>query len=199
MATRLTGLTNGRGLGRPVAAVRSWSRLRQAVVGGIALLAILAACSSTSTYPLDYYTAMHYQHSFRTLEPPRFQSPDSAVPVQGRAPAYTSAEILQLENPVPADEASLARGQELYSVNCLVCHGEGGNGDGPMAQRLRDNGARSPAVLTADRLVGVEDNYFYNTMTNGLPPYMPSFANLIEGEDMWSLINYIRDLQAAAQ
>lgn len=197
MATRLTGMTRWRSLGRPVGMVRSWSRLRQAVVGAVMLLAILAACSSTNTYPIDFYSAMHYQHSYRTLEPPRFQSPDSAVPIEGRSPIYTSAEIFELENPIPADEASIARGQVLYNVNCAVCHGETGNGDGPMAQRLVDNGARPPAVLTADRLVDVEDNYFYNTMTNGLPPYMPAFANLLQGDQMWDLINYIRELQGA--
>jgi mono/diheme cytochrome c family protein len=198
MATRLTGLTSGLGASRPVAMVRSWSRLRRAVVGGVALLAILAACSSTNTYPIDYYTGMHYQHSYKTLEPPRFQAPESAVPIQGRAPVYTAAQILELENPIPADAASVARGQQLFDVNCAVCHGEGGNGDGPMAQYLLDNGARPPAVLTADRLVGVEDNYFYNTMTNGLPPFMPPFRDLLEGHEMWDLINYIRELQGAS-
>ena len=203
MATRLTGLTRGRGLGRTAAtllsAPRAWSRRRQALVGGVALLAILAACSSTNTYPIDYYSAMHYQHSYKTLEPPRFQAPESAVPVQGRAPVYSAAEILALENPIPADEASVARGQQLFNVNCAVCHGEGGNGDGEMTTYLTQNGARPPAVLTADRLVGVEDNFFYNTMTNGLPPFMPAFGDLIVGEDMWHLVNYIRTLQAAAQ
>jgi mono/diheme cytochrome c family protein len=199
MATRLTGLTRGRDLGRPIAAVRAWSRLRKFALGGVALLAILAACESTNTYPVDIYTGMHYQHSYRTLEPPRFLGPEEAVPISGRAPSYTSAEILQLENPTPADAASIERGGKLFTVNCVECHGEGGNGDGVMAKYFVDNGARPPAVLTADRLVQVEDNYFYNTLTNGLPPYMPSFANLLEGNEIWDLVNYIRTLQAAAR
>ncbi len=199
MATRLTGFKSGRAVSRPFAAVlgipRAWSRRKQALFGGLFLVALLAACSSTNTYPLDYYTGMHYQHSFKTLEPPRFLSPEGSVPVDGRAPAYTSAQILELQNPTPADEASLAAGLQIYNVNCAVCHGEGGNGDGPMAEFLAQNGARPPAVLTADRLVGVEDNHFYNVVTNGLPPFMPAFGDLIEGEQIWNLVNYIRQLQ----
>lgn len=202
MATRLTGLTSGHGLGRTGATVlgtiRSWTRVKKAVFGGVLLLMVLAACSSTSTYPIDFFTAMHYQHSFRTLEPPRFLSPEGAVPVDGRSPLLTTEQILQLQNPVAADEASVAIGQEVYDVNCAVCHGEGGNGDGPMAQILVDNGARPPADLTAERLVTVEDNHFYNVVTNGLPPFMPAFGNLIPGENIWHLVNYIRELQGGS-
>ena len=197
MATRLTGFKSRLGTTRPIAAVGSWSRLRRSIFGGILLLGVLAACSSTTTYPIDYFSAMHYQHSYRTLEPPRFMAPEGAVPVQGRAPQYSSAQILELENPIPADEASIAMGQQLFNVNCAVCHGEGGNGDGLMAPFLESQDARPPADLTDNRLVNVEDNYFYNTMTNGLPPFMPAFGDLIEGQQMWHIVNYIRTLQGA--
>lgn len=202
MATRLTGLRSEHGLGRTGATVlgtvRSWTRVKKAVFGGVLLLMVLAACSSTTTYPIDFFSAMHYQHSFRTLEPPRFLSPEGAVPQQGRAPSFTTEQILQLQNPVEADEASIAIGQQVYDVNCAVCHGGDGNGNGPMAEYLVNNEARPPADLTAERLVNVEDNHFYNVVTNGLPPYMPAFGNLIQGENIWHLVNYIRELQGGA-
>lgn len=195
MASRLTGMTNAYGPRRIVAGLRSWTRRRQAVVGAVFLLAILAACSSTNTYPIDIFTAMHYQQSFRTLEPPRFQSPEGAVPIQGRSPVYTTEQILQLQNPIPADEASVSRGQQLYDVNCAVCHGDQGGGDGPMAPILVDNGANPPADLTAEVYRNVEDNFFFNVLVNGRPPWMPAFNHLLEGDAMWDLTNYIRSLQ----
>ena len=198
MASRLTGMTREYGPRRIVAAVRSLSRGRQAVVGAVFLLAILAACSQTNTYPVDLFSAMHYQESYGTLEPPRFQAPEGAVPIQGRAPSYTTEQILQLQNPIPADEASVARGQQLYNVNCAACHGDQGLGNGPASGFLINGGARPPADLTADRMQQVEDNHFYNVMTNGLAPWMPAFPNLLTGYEMWDLINYIRALQGGA-
>ena len=198
MASRLTRMTKDYGPRRIVAVARSWSRRRQAVVGAVFLMAILAACSSTNTYPIDLFSGMHYQESYRTLEPPRFLAPEGAVPVEGRAPSYTTEQILQLQNPIPADEASIVRGQRLYDVNCSACHGELGIGDGLAAPFLVNGGARPPADLTADRMRQVEDNHFYNVMTNGLAPWMPAYPNLLEGEEMWDLINYIRTLQGGA-
>ncbi len=161
------------------------------------MLGILAACSSTNTYPIDYFAEMHYQESYRTYEPPRFMAPESAVPVEGRAPAYTNEELAQLENPVEADEASVSFGQNVFNTNCQACHGEQGNGDGPMAAQFETYGARLPADLTSERLVGVPDSYLYTVVTNGLPPFMPPFGDLIPGDEIWHLINYIRELQGA--
>ncbi|MEZ4521806.1 MAG: cytochrome c [Thermomicrobiales bacterium] len=192
MATRLTGLTRGRGLGRPVAAVRSWPLWKQAALGAVFLLAVLAACSSTNTYPIDVYSAMHYQKSYRTLEPPRFGAPQGAVPVQGRVPLYNSQELGQLENPIPRTEESVAIGEQVFNVNCVVCHGEAGQGDGPMAPQLETYGGNPPANLARQELHGVADNYFYSVVTNGLGQWMPAFGDLIPGEQRWHLINYIR-------
>ena len=197
MASRFAGIDMRDAVGGRIAGVRAWSRRRTALIGGaVVLLGVLAACSSTNTYPIDYFSEMHYQVSYKSLEPPRFGSVEGAVPVNGRAPKYTTEQILQLENPVPADDASIARGQEIFNVNCAVCHGELGNGQGVMVQYFEANGApRLPRDLTADEMVQRPDNQYYNTVTNGLPPLMPSFGNLIPGEDIWDLINYIRTLQ----
>ncbi|CAN5742223.1 hypothetical protein BH23CHL2_BH23CHL2_13640 [soil metagenome] len=197
MAARITGLTKGVGPSRFLAVVRSWSKQRRAVVGAVSLLVVLAACSSTGTYPVDLFSAMHYQHSYRTLEPPRFLAPEGAVPVDGRAPRYSASEITELENPATADEASIALGQQVYQVNCAVCHGETGDGNGLMSGYLTSSGANPPADLTAERLEQVPDNHIYNVVVNGLGQWMPAFGELIPGEQIWHLTNYIRSLQAA--
>ncbi len=196
MSTRITGFNGRFGVRRRVATVRSWSRRRRYALGSaIVLLGVLAACSSSGTYPVDIFSEMHYSEAYRSFEPPRFLSPEGAVPVTGRGPAFAPEELGQLENPVDADEASTARGQVLFNTNCVVCHGAQGNGDGLMAPQFETYGARPPADLTAERLQDVPDSYIYSVIYNGLGQYMPPFRNLIDGDAIWDLVNYVRSLQ----
>ena len=67
--------------------------------------------------------------------------PQYSVPVSGtEAPAFWVSHVAGipqldslsvLPNPVPADERSLANGRKYYQINCAVCHGEAGMGNGP--------------------------------------------------------------------
>ena len=43
-----------------------------------------------------------------------------------------------LENPIPATPESVAFGQYLYEINCMVCHGPEGRGDGPVGRAAGD-------------------------------------------------------------
>lgn len=170
-------------------------RFYGAAFGAVFLLAIVAACDSTNTYPIDFFSEMHYQKSYRTLEPPRFGSPDTLVPVDGRMPQYAQGELVNIENPTEADEASLAQGQQLYTENCAMCHGDTGAGDGSMSTYFESSIGRPPANLLDQRLVDQPDGYLHSVVTYGLGEFMPAFGNLIPGEDIWHLVNYIRVLQ----
>jgi len=44
----------------------------------------------------------------------------------------------EAEQPPAADSQNVARGHETYLVYCAMCHGEWGEGDGPLAGQLRD-------------------------------------------------------------
>ena len=49
-------------------------------------------------------------------------------------------------NPVPADEASIARGAQIFEQHCLMCHGMDGKGNGTVAAFLVK---KKPADLTS--------------------------------------------------
>ena len=70
----------------------------------------------------------------------RFPVPTQSIPIEG--PAYI-ANLGAPKNPVPADQTSLARGAELFQINCSVCHGLGGKGDGTVATFLQNKPADS--------------------------------------------------------
>jgi mono/diheme cytochrome c family protein len=89
---------------------------------------VVAACDSTATYPIDFFSEMHYQKSWHAQEPPRPDAPAGIVPITGGAvPNYTMDEAKAIPNPVPVNAQSQQLGQQLFAVNCQVCHGPNGD------------------------------------------------------------------------
>src|SRR5581483_6388249 len=70
-----------------------------------------------------------------------------------------------LRDPILPDQASLARGKQIYDANCAVCHGDTGRGDGPLAATLRP----PPADLRVHMAAGHTDAQLFNWITNGVP------------------------------
>jgi mono/diheme cytochrome c family protein len=136
-----------------------------------------------------------------SLVPPRGQ-PQYSVPVQGTAVAGFAISYQALPtvidsftpvpNPTPADERSLANGKLNYQINCAVCHGLAGDGNGGL-KKVNPAYAWSPSLLTASAK-GRSDGYLYGMIRNGRG-VMPSY-NRIEEADRWDVVNYLRALQA---
>lgn len=110
----------------------------------------------------------------------------------GRYPTVSPLSIDSLAampNPVPADSQSLAMGRKYYQINCAVCHGPGGAGNGAMLQY----GIAAPSLVN-DRVRGLSDGYLYGMIRNGRAT-MPNYAR-IEHRHRWDVVNYLRALQA---
>ncbi len=93
-----------------------------------------------------------------------------------------------LANPTPVSDSSLANGRRHYQINCAVCHGAAGAGDGPVTRY----GLPAPSLLT-DITKNRSDGYMYGIIRNGrglMPPY-----NRVEDMDRWDVVNYLRGLQ----
>jgi hypothetical protein len=87
--------------------------------------------------------------------------------------------------------ASMENGRKYYQINCAVCHGDTGAGDGP-ATKLGVPGIS----LVMDITKGRSDGYIFGMIRNGRG-LMPSY-NRIEEPDRWDVVNYIRGLQGSA-
>ncbi|MEK7401625.1 MAG: cytochrome c [Gemmatimonadota bacterium] len=128
-------------------------------------------------------------------------NPQGSVPITGTAaPGFAYGRVASiaaldsmsgLVNPVAKDERSLNNGRLQYQINCLVCHGALGAGDGPVTKFNLPVLAIGTGSNAATKLT---DGYFFGIIRNGrglMPPY-----NRIEERDRWDLINYVRGLQA---
>ena len=130
-------------------------------------------------------------------------NPQNSVSVYGSlAPAYaysyaasigTLDSMASIQNPVPADARSLHNGRMYYQINCAVCHGEAGKGDGPILKAK----AIFPPPLMGASAEGKTDGYLWAIIRNGRGA-MPSY-NRIEETDRWDVVNYIRGLQGKYQ
>ena len=127
-------------------------------------------------------------------------NPQGSVPVYGSsAPGFQYDRInlpsavtamAGIPNPVAADSASVSRGRINYQINCAVCHGPAGAGNGVVTKY----GMYPPSIGTAaSASAGYTDGYIFGIIRNGRGT-MPSY-NRIEEPDRWDIVNYLRTLQ----
>jgi len=93
-----------------------------------------------------------------------------------------------IENPVAATAESIARGKIFYEINCLVCHGAEGLGDGLVGQKFVE---KAPVDLndayTQDQAVG----QLFFTLTRGRAK-MPFYRDALSPDERWDVINYVK-------
>ncbi len=109
-----------------------------------------------------------------------------------RHQAPIPAEYQGLTNPVPADEASLARGEQIYAEQCATCHGDGGMGDGPAGEAL--DPAPAPIAHSSQML---SDSYLFWRINEGGAQFgtaMLPYKDTLSEQEIWDVINYIRAL-----
>lgn len=137
---------------------------------------------------IDWLSFMEVQPSFKAMDHP-LPVPAQSIPVEG--PAFVP-NMGAPSNPVPADASSLARGAELFQINCTACHGMGGKGDGPVAaffQKVK------PADLTGPIVQSLSDGAVFLVISNGKPGAMPPLNENLTVRERWDVINYIRTLK----
>lgn len=92
--------------------------------------------------------------------------------------------------PFPVTAATLERGRERYEIQCAVCHGTTGAGNG-IATKY---GLVGVASLHQQRLRDMTDGEIYNTIANGKNT-MLGYGGVIQVPDRWAIVAYIRALQ----
>ena len=157
------------------------------VAAGLAFAVILLF--SYDIIKIEWPSFMEIQPSYRQMENP-LPVPEHSIPIEG---PIAIPGMLPPENPVAADEASIARGAELYDIHCKMCHGQTAEGNGPIAAFL----ANKPADLTSPVAQSKSDGSIFLTITNGVAGKMPPLNENLLVAERWDLVNFIRTLTAA--
>jgi azurin len=119
---------------------------------------------------------MHYKQTDESHEPPRLSAPASSV-------AWY---------PGP-ESTSFTDGRHLYMVNCSMCHGLTGQGDGPVLQTLVNSYGYEAAVspdLTSDQAKAIGPGGILGFMRSGVVA-MPNFSKLLTAGEQTAIVEYI--------
>lgn len=157
-----------------------------ALVGGV-LLGVLMIFTY-DVIKIEWISFMEIQPSYKPMEQPL---PVAALSIPVEGAAYVNGMGAPV-NPVPADQVSIERGRILYEINCVQCHGAGGQGNGPIAALINNK----PANLTLNVTQSKSDGTLFLTITNGVAGRMPAMNENLSVRDRWDLVNFIRTLAA---
>jgi mono/diheme cytochrome c family protein len=93
---------------------------------------------------------------------------------------------------VDNSERILKQGKELYTAMCQHCHGEKGDGNGPMVA----SGAYAGVPNYADRAALGDGQMFYSIYYG--KGAMGSHASQLSKKEIWTLVHYVRTFQNPA-
>lgn len=190
--------------------VQSDAALQKAAAAYEAEADAMANGQSGSTYgiaPFDYLTGVGKrakdQGGFKTASGYGHDTGKVKTELWDRVKAPKKGESLYNQwtnNWSPSFKESLVpgadpnEGKQWYYVYCIGCHGWLLNGDGPNAMYLDPK----PRVLTSGNYMNKKSNQQLFSVIKGggeaenLSAVMPSWGNLLQDQDIWNVIAWIR-------
>jgi len=95
-----------------------------------------------------------------------------------------------MKNPVKPTAESQARAKKQYGYDCLLCHGEKGDGKTDLA---KDMGLTMSDLTNPATLASQTDAQLFETIKKGKGK-MPGEEGRAKDEELWNLVIYIRSL-----
>jgi mono/diheme cytochrome c family protein len=132
---------------------------------------------TNEAYLLSYMAKNHFTH-----DPAKYQE------------EYDRAGAT-IKNPLELTDENKAEGKRLYEINCKVCHGEKGEGNGQIVE-LPDGGdgpytSRPPAY--SSRLPQITDGNMFYSISYGRN-MMGGYGFQLSVKERWQVIQYIKSL-----
>ncbi|MBX2993456.1 MAG: cytochrome c [Bdellovibrionaceae bacterium] len=131
-----------------------------------------------------------FKNGISALVPPEHTQPVGFTPY--KYGTDIQAAIRENKNPLAGnmEAETLMVGQKYFNTNCMICHGQHGRGDGPIAKKYP---LPIPSLMS-DKIRGWNDANIYHVITMGQGTMGP-YASHIPQAYRWQVVNYIRYLQ----
>lgn len=173
------------------------------IVLGVVLL--MASCANKNRPNYQYMPNMYEPVGYETYQKVDFlpSGMEANLPVEntisrGWMPyefdnSIEGKEMARMQ-PSPLDslkaDENLAKGKELYAINCAICHGNKGDGQGNLVKREKILGV--PSYADAGRIITVGGTY--HTIYYGINS-MGSYAVQLNNEERWQVAEYVMKLK----
>ncbi|WP_231590718.1 c-type cytochrome [Hymenobacter terrenus] len=95
----------------------------------------------------------------------------------------------RLRNPLPYTKSNLEEGKVLYTRICSHCHGEAGDGQGPVGLKFK-----GVPNYSAGAYKTMNDGHIYHVIQWGRNRMMPH-GSQVNPEERWKIAMYVRVLQ----
>jgi len=146
-----------------------------------------------------YMPDMVYTKAVKAQSPGSMRTPVAGTIFRektlGRIPENPEEAGRVLKNPLRMTKANLERGQHIFNIYCIACHGPYGEGNGGVVPRYPQ-----PPSLQSDKVMGYinhdQQGRIYHIISKG-QNLMPSYASQIDPMDRWKVVMYVKALQRA--
>ena len=177
------------------------------IITVLGLSFIATSCFDKSKPNYQFFPQMYESVAYETYtESDAFNSVNGLKGIEGQLPAKGSVkrgfvpyEIpntpeglllakTSLKSPLDSLSLNSEKGKELYNIYCAICHGDKGEGKGPLVKKEKFLGVPN----YADR--EITEGSVFHVITYGLNS-MGSHANQLSQEERWQVTDYVLKLK----
>jgi len=175
-------------------------------LAAITLIVFFGSCDrDRNTTGWEYFDDMAHSAAYEsyTANPNFADGKTMRNPVEGTIPLGYQPYLYQktdedrakagkeLVNPFEPTEQNLARGKQVFSVYCMNCHGDKGDGKGFLFTSKRY--PFPPANLLSAKIRNNPEAEIFHVITVGFG-VMPQHGSQVRPEDRWKVAMYIKNV-----